>query len=186
MTVKVDNTESVVRALRELGGQEVLVGIPESSASRQGDPISNAVIGYIMETGSPAQNVPARPWLVPGVSKVLRTALEHVVNAAGALVDGNRAKADAELNAAGIVAMNGARTEISSNIPPPLAPSTIRGRKYARGTKSRRPEEDRYHALVKGGMPPGEAQNAAGIVSLISTAQLRNSITYVIRRIKGK
>jgi hypothetical protein len=74
------------------------------------------------------------------------------------------------------------KAKTSSNIPPPLKPSTIRGRKYLRGTQSRRAGETKYSALVKGGMAPAAAQRAAGIVSLVNTGQLRNAVTYVVRK----
>jgi hypothetical protein len=57
----------------------------------------------------------------------------------------------------------------------------IDGRKYARGTKSRRESEEAYLGLIAKGMDPGAAQADAGIVSLINTGQLRNSITSVVR-----
>jgi hypothetical protein len=184
LTVKTDNSERVLRALKELSGKEVLVGFPQSTAARDDGPINNAAIAYVMENGSPEHNVPARPFLVPGVRRVLPQALAQVGKAVVALVDGNRGKADEALNAAGIIAMNSARREIGSNIPPPLKPSTIRGRKYARGTKSRRDSENKYLALVKGGMTPSSAQSATGIIALINTGQLRNALTYVVRKHK--
>ena len=141
----------------------------------------NAMIGYVMETGSPARNVPARPWLVPGTRESQRDWMPHLRGAAGAALDGNTQKSDAELTAAGIVAESGVKRKIGSNIPPPLKPSTIRSRKYARQTQSRRPEEERYLQQVRSGIDPGTAQAAAGIVSLVNTGQLRNAVTSVVR-----
>lgn len=78
--------------------------------------------------------------------------------------------------------MNEARRMINSNIPPPLKPRTIRDRRKSRGTKTRRPNEDLYLSLIAQGVEPGVAQDQAGIISLINTGQLRNSITYVVKK----
>jgi hypothetical protein len=182
MTITKDSVSEVVKSITKFVGKQVLIGIPESTAERQDEgPINNATIGYLMETGIPSQNVPARPWLVPGVKKAEAPAVAKLQQAADAALDGNTQKADQALNAAGLIGVNFVRAEIGSNIPPPLAPSTVRNRKYARGTKSRRKGEEQYLALVKGGTPPGQAQSQAGIVALVNTSQLRNSVTSVIR-----
>jgi hypothetical protein len=183
--VKKDISAQVIKALKDLGQKAVLVGIPASNGARSDGPLNNATIGYLMERGMPEQNVPARPFLVPGVHKSQRAWIEELLKAATVAAGGDARRADQYLNAAGNIAASAVKVEIGSNIPPPLAPSTIRGRKYARGTKSRRTNEQRYLALVKGGMDPGAAQSATGLLPLINTGSLRNSITYVLRR-KGR
>jgi hypothetical protein len=65
----------VIEAISQLSNKDVLVGIPDSAPERTDTPITNAQIGYVMETGSPAHNVPARPFLVPGVADVQSNAL---------------------------------------------------------------------------------------------------------------
>lgn len=184
-----DKVSGVIGALSELVGKQVLVGIPEQNATRTGEeddgPITNAAIGYLMEMGSPASNVPARPFLIPGVRKSEADVLPHLRAACVAALDTDRGRSNKELAAAGLVAEMSVKREISSNIPPPLKPSTIASRKYARGTASRRGSETQYLGLVKGGMDPGAAQSAAGIASLVNTGQLRNAITSVVRKLKG-
>ena len=190
VTITKDSVSAVVGALNWLTGKQVLIGIPEANTERNGDepegPITNAALGYIHEHGSPASNIPARPFLVPGVEKAEEAALVPLKAAAEATLATNRKKAERLLNQAGVIGMNSARTEINSNIPPPLSPKTIRSRKYARGTKSMRQAEKRYLELLSSGaqaagMSLSEIQDAAGIVSLVNTGQLRNSITYVVR-----
>ena len=185
VTITKDKVNAVVGSITQLVGKQVLVGIPESNAARQDDATNshptNAMIGYVMETGSPARNVPARPVLVPGTRESQRDWMPHLRGAAGAALDGNAQKSDAELTAAGIVAESGVKRKIGSNIPPPLKPSTIRSRKYARQTQSRRPNEERYLEQVRSGVDPATAQSAAGIVSLVNTGQLRNAVTSVVR-----
>lgn len=184
VTVVKDNVSKVFKSITDLVGKQVLVGIPESKDRRDDGPIGNAAIGYTMEFGSPANNVPARPFLIPGVEKVERSTLNQLKQAAEAALNGDAEVSDQKLNAAGIIASNSVRTEISSNIPPPLAPGTIRGRRHARGTKSRRESEDVYLNLISQGVDASAAQMETGIVSLVNTGQLRASITYVI--VKGK
>jgi len=107
--------------------------------------------------------------------------MPHLRGAATAALDGNPQKSDGELTAAGIVAESGVKRKIGSNIPPPLKPSSIRSRKYARQTQSRRANEERYLEQVRSGVDPATAQSAAGIVSLLNTGQLRNAVTSVVR-----
>jgi hypothetical protein len=101
-----------------------------------------------------------------------------------ASLDGNPQKVDLNLNSAGIIGANEVRAKINSNIPPPLSPATIRNRMRQRGAKTMRESEKQYFELLKLGLTPEQAQGDAGIVSLINTGQLRNSITYVIRSTK--
>jgi hypothetical protein len=175
-----DHVAKAVGGLHALMGKEVLVGIPEAGGRRADAPINNAEIGYIQEFGSPANNIPPRPFLIPGVEKATPKALERLKVATQRALDGDKAGAERAMYQAGALAMISAKAEISSNIPPPLKPGTIRGRKYSRGTKSRRPEEDYYADLLNDGMSAADAQSTAGINSLVNTGSLRNSITYLL------
>lgn len=181
-----DKVNAVIGSITQLVGKQVLVGIPEANAARQDDETNshptNAMIGYLMETGSPARNVPARPWLVPGVRESLDQAIPHLKGAVVASLDGQPQKADQELVATGLVAESSVKRKINSNIPPPLSPATIRARKYARQTQSRRANEEQYLDAVDSGVDPGTAQTAAGIVALVNTAQMRNAVTSVVRK----
>jgi hypothetical protein len=183
VSITKDNVSKVFAGITELVGQQVLIGIPEDKNKREGDePANNAQIGAIHEGGSPLQNIPARPWLIPGVKKAEKPALGQLRKAADAALVGDTAEAARRLAAAGIIGANEARGMINSNIPPPLSPETVRRRHYARGTKSMRESEQVYLDLVSKGVNPGAAQEETGIVSLINTAQLRNSITSVVRK----
>jgi len=182
--VKTDNIDKVLKALTALVNQQILVGIPETMNHREDDPINNAQIGYAMEFGVPSHNVPARPSLIPGVEDAKERALRKLKAAADATMQGLPAIATQFLNQAGQICRDSVRRRINSNLPPPLKPGTIRARKYARGTKSRRKSERLYMALIAQGMEPGDAQSEAGIKSLVNTGQFRNSMTYVIRKRK--
>jgi hypothetical protein len=185
VTVTKDSVTEVVRAITELVGKQVLIGIPDSTTSRDDEvsqEMTNATLGFIHENGSPAANIPARPFLVPGVEKVLEPATDRLKGAAQATLRGDTKKADQLLNDAGIIGMGGARSEIRYGDFEPLKPSTIRNRFRSRGAKSRRENEEVYLYLIRMGVHPAAAQSEAGIRPLINTAQLANSITFVVRQ----
>lgn len=181
VSITVDNFASVIRAITDLAKKDVLIGIPDSAPERTDTPITNAQIGYIMETGSPATNVPARPFLVPGVQDVQEQCADKLKEGASAALDGNKAGTMRALTSAGIIAEQSVKEKINSNIAPALSPETIKNRNRARGTSSRRASEKEYLKAIDQGVAPGEAQAAAGIVSLVNTGSLRNSITHVVR-----
>lgn len=182
LTIVKDSVKKTFKALADLTGKQVLIGIPDDGADRkEGDAANNALIGYVMENGSPAHNVPARPHLVPGVQQSEPQTLPRLKAAANAALDGNAKKSDQHLNEAGIIAANEVRGMINSNLPPPLAPSTIANRHRQRGTKMRESEQV-YMDLVAKGVDPGAAQADIGIVALVNTGEYRNSITHVVRK----
>ena len=183
--VKIDKVKSTLAAIEDLTNKEVLVGIPATVSHRENEEVGNAALGYIHEFGSPAANIPARPFLIPGIKAKKQAINSAFRRAAEAALAGDRTAAEAALNRAGIAGMNGAKERISSNIPPPLQPGTIRNRRRSRNTQSRRESEKQYLDLIKYGADPGAAQAEAGIVSLINTGQLRRAITWVTRKIKG-
>lgn len=159
MTVKItiDKVTDIINAISKLAGKDVLVGIPDSDPDRKDGPISNAQIGYIQETGSPANNLPARPFLVPGVAEVQAKCADRLQQGAEKALGGNLSGAEAALTAAGLIAENSVKAKINSNIQPELAESTL------------------------------EARRARGVTrtnTLIDTGQLRNSITHVVRNKK--
>ena len=56
--------EQLAKVMADLQRRRLLIGIPADKNARLGEPIGNALIGYINETGSPARNIPARAHLV--------------------------------------------------------------------------------------------------------------------------
>ena len=153
-----DRTAEVLRAMRDLTDRIVLVGIPSSRAGRKDVPMNNAAIGYVQEHGSPAQNIPARPFLVPGVQDARAAALARLEAAARRAMAGDAAGMDQQMHAAGLIAQNAVRAKISSNIPPPLSSRTLAAR---------------------------AARGVTRTNTLIDTGQLRAAITYVLRRRRG-
>ena len=156
LTVRVDAAKSILDALKTLANKDVLVGIPESKDERDDNEseIGNAAIGYINENGSPAQNIPPRPHLKPGVKSVEQDFMPHLKAAAQKALDGNAEGAVTFLDRAGTVAANGVKRYITSTGFTPLADATIANR-LRRGRTGNKP--------------------------LIDTGEYRRSITHVVR-----
>ena len=152
--VTVDETKNVLANIKAMLGKQVLVGIPDANAGRKDGAITNAALGYIHENGSPARNIPARPFLIPGVAAVKAKTVSILKRAAEDGLE-NPSAVDKGLNAAGLVAVASVKNRIRNGEGfAPLSEATIaeRKRKGAKGTKP-----------------------------LIRTGQLLNSITYVVR-----
>lgn len=133
------------------------------------------------EFGVPEINIPARPFLLPGIEKVEDQAAERMGKAFRAACDMMANGGQVLLEEAGAIAASSAKREVGEN-GPPLKPATIRNRCRGRGTKSMRASENHYLGLIAGGMDEVSAQAAAGIRALVDMGRLRNSITHVIRR----
>lgn len=162
VTRKGNGARKLAEAIDKLRSVRVMVGIPAEDAERtetdgSTSPINNAAIGYIQEKGSPAKNIPARPFLVPGVKDAQDEAVDHLKNGAAQAIHGNDAGLDKELNAAGLIAQSAVKKKMSSNVPPKLADSTLAARRRRSVTRTD---------------------------TLVDTGNLQNHVTYVIRRKK--
>lgn len=157
LRVRADRSAEILDALRQIGRRDVLVGIPSEHATRENAEFDNAGIGYINENGSPAQNIPPRPHLQPGVKSVQNETVEQLKGAAQAVLDGNIRRAEMHLNRAGVIASNAVKRYIITGGLTPLAPNTLYSRKH------------RKVARRQGENP------------LVDTGQYRRAITYVVR-----
>lgn len=185
VTVVKDDVDKVFASIRELLGKQVLIGIPEDKAARTDDEaMNNAAIAYVMEFGSPAQNIPARAFLIPGVEKARTPALRQLRLAAKYALDGNTAKSDAALSSAGVVGSESVRNEIINGDFAPLSPATIAKRYKQRGDKTRRQSEIDYLKFVAQGVQPDAAQAEVGIRPLFNTGEMFRSITYVVQKVE--
>jgi len=154
VTVTKDDVAKVLANIQAMAGKQVLVGIPADKSPRKGDPITNASLGYIHEHGSPARNIPARPFLVPGVKEAAPKAAAAMKKLAGqALTDASAV--DKALNAAGLIAQTGVKKRIVSG--------------------------EGFAPLKEGTIKARQRKGAKGTKPLIRTGQLLNSITYVVR-----
>lgn len=160
MSVKItkDRVPAMLKAIKDLTSLETLVGVPAENAGREGSSINNAAIGYLMETGSPSQNVPARPFLVPGV-EAARDKIEKRMRAgARAALSGDAAAGRAALTGAGFAAEAAVRAVMHSNVGPGLSARTLYARKHRKGQKNQREN------------------------TLVDTTDLINHITHVVRK----
>lgn len=186
-----DITAQVMRDLQALVKKRVMVGIPSDSSSRDDDSgVTNSELGYIHEFGAPEANIPARPFLMPGIEKAHDKAIEFLKVAAYNAIEGNAQKSEQGLEAAGMAALDSVTNVFQTADYAPLSPTTIRNRQYSRKTKSMRPDEQQYlgeyKKLVANGITPDQAaqqaQDSAGIRPLYNTGDLFKHIAYVIRK----
>jgi hypothetical protein len=159
LKVTKDSVAQVLKSIRELTKHEVLVGIPADHSERKPDPdeteaANNALIGYVMENGSPARNIPARPHMKAGVESARDEIVRRYEDGGKAILDGRIKDADKVHNAVGLIAENSIKRKITDGPFAPLAPRTLAARKR-RGRTGDKP--------------------------LIDTGQYRRAITHVIR-----
>lgn len=147
-----DGLPDLLRRMAAVAQRDVLVGIP--AGEQRDDGPTNAEIGYQNEFGSPANNIPARPHLIPGVAAVQDKAVARLTQAASAAATGRMSDAERHLHAAGLIAQNSVRRTLTTAAYRPLSERTLAERR-ARGRTGTKP--------------------------LIDTGQYRNSITYVVR-----
>lgn len=152
---RVDRLDGVLASINELVKKQVLVGVPDSAPDRKEGPLSNAQIGYILEHGSPANNLPPRPHLLPGVQDARPKVEPELQAGVTAALDGDAQMVDTRLNRAGIVAASSVKAKINSNVQPALSERTLADRRRRGVTREN---------------------------TLVDTAQYRNSITHVVRK----
>ena len=174
VSVLKNNLPKLRQTFQRLERVDVLVGVPQETDTREGGgAMNNATLAYIHDNGSPAQNIPARPFMKPGIE----AAKDKI-----AIFMGDAAKKtlalqsnDADLSKAGMAASSAIKTAINEGIPPPLKPGTLRARIRA-GTSVKGAKAELAARAA------GDDEGIANAKPLIATGQMRNSITYVLRR----
>ncbi|WP_066922893.1 hypothetical protein [Methylobacterium sp. CCH5-D2] len=178
VTAKGPGLAGVLKNVRALTRTDVLVGVPAEKAERPSEPgetgerPNNAALAYIHDTGMPEQNIPARPFMAPGIAEGEGAITKAYALAGQQALIGDEAGMIRAQHMAGLAAQNAIRGKINEGIAPPLSERTLRAR-AARGRKGAIKE---LKARAK-----GEAPTLTNAKPLIDTGQLRNSITYVIR-----
>lgn len=174
LTIKKDHVPRLARRMKDLLKMDVLVGVPSENAPRKSDgSITNAEIAYIQDHGAPDANIPARPFMAPGIERAQDKIQKYLKQGLDSVLAGDRGRAGRALGAAGMSAQSSIRTYIQAGIAPNLAPSTLKAR-------AARARKKNGISLAKG----AQAQLATGDISttpLIDTGQMLKSITYVIR-----
>lgn len=174
VTQTIDRSAAIKQAFKALDGHRVLVGIPEDKSQRQADadgtmpPIGNAAIGYIQEHGSPANNIPGRAFLEPGLQKIVGDVVDLLRDSARQALAGNPGGVMTNFNKIGLLAVNSVRAMFVDNDWAPLKPATLAARARIGGKPPKR----------RKGQPAPMPKRAN---PLINTSQLRKAITYVIR-----
>lgn len=187
MSVKGDGA-TVKNRLKELTSTRILVGIPQKTARRQGEPITNAELMYIHTNG-------VRAWamrMYMGVKMIKGAsypeALQMYLHSKGSpqwqipprpviepaiTAKGNKEKITSEMEAAGKAALNGNRTAMRYFME--RAGITAVNLVKAWFTDPR-----------NGWAPnsPSTIKRKGSSKPLIDTAQMRNAITYILDKIR--
>lgn len=166
-----DGLPKLLEGIASLTKSEVLVGVPEDKAARQDGGITNAQLAYIHSKGAPEANIPARPFMEPGIARAKDAIAEEMKAGANAALAGKGvAEVERFLGRAGQIAVNSAQAVIRAGIPPPLKPATIAKRRIrSAGSKYRR-----------------KATSANETTPLWDTGQLLRAITWVIRKARRR
>jgi hypothetical protein len=183
-TLKKDRLPELDRDLAALVAQEVLVGFPEDTTGRKDEDnsgITNAALGYIHNNGQPDKNIPARPFMEPGIAEA-QDALASTLGSVAKrfLRDGNKASIDQGFHRLGLKAQYAMRRKINEGIPPPLSDATLRQRAGRKG-KGRKGAKLELELRAAGWTPSTDFAKP-----LIDTGQLRNAINYVVRPRKAR
>lgn len=145
--------KAIEEAIKELKRHEVLVGIPQEKSSRQGSKgkATNAELLFIHTNGSPVRGIPARPVLQPAIEDDK----EHVGEMLGKAIDAATSEKKEEiipaLERAGIYASGKCKAW------------------FTNGGNGWQPNSKETIARKKSSRP------------LIDSAQMRKSITYVVK-----
>ncbi|HDN2699296.1 TPA: hypothetical protein P1K77_002707 [Klebsiella pneumoniae] len=144
LTIREDNYSSVLDALKQLSGTDVLVGIP-TGPPREDSPLSNAEIGYLQSTGATVEidgdivTLPPRPFLDMGIEDSRDKTTARLKLAAQAALEGNAGLAEQHLEAAGQIARDASKAVIGDGDRlTPLSEKTLQ-RRRAKGLPGDKP-----------------------------------------------
>jgi hypothetical protein len=141
-------------------------------------PITNAAIAYVQDRGSPEQNIPARPFMVPGIESVDQKVVASMEAVGLAALDGDTQGIDQGLHATGQIAKQGIQRKIVDGPFAPLADSTLKARAHRGGStgKAAQQELDRRAAGEDPGVDLARPLNYTG--------QLHDAVQYALRNAK--
>lgn len=153
-----DKVDRVTRAIMSIANSSVLIGIPADTAPREDSDETNPELGYLHEYGSAARNIPARPFLVPGVAGAKEKCAAELKRRARKVL-GETEAIDKGLEAAGQIARDAVKNHIVQQIG--------------------------FRALSKFTLRERKKLGYTGESALIRTGSLLNSITYVVWQKNG-
>jgi hypothetical protein len=180
ITKALDHTHDFFAALEELSANSVYVGVPSTRINRDPEPgekntQNNAVIGYVMENGDPDKNVPARPFLVPGVRENQKAIVERLRAIGKAALSGELGKVKSLRVQLGLFAQRAVQQKITDGPFQPLAEATLEARvrrRFGKGAAGSRKGARIELARRAAGLAPGTDFARP----LIDTGQLRRAI----------
>lgn len=154
-------------ALEKLRRTEVYVGIASGSKgdARKDKGPDNHLLGYVHEFGSPAQNIPARPFLRPGVAGAKEIVSSGFAAAMKAALADNEPAMTAALERTGMRVVSQVKKYMQTADFVPLSPEYLKHRNRSRLTKSKRANE------LKG----------VKVRPLINTGALRNALDFYVK-----
>jgi hypothetical protein len=135
LTITRDDVAKVLREVRALTEQQVVVGFPEKTADR-GEDINNPSLAYIHENGYPPHNLPARPFLMHGVENAMDQIVAVFEKGARNALDGNAGALVGTLNVVGNIGQGAVRNKIRTGPFAKHADSTLDRRKAANAKRS--------------------------------------------------
>lgn len=137
------HVQELNKSLERLKRSVVFVGIASGSkkdAREDGGP-PNHLLGFVHEHGSPAANIPPRPFLVPGVMSGKEKVTKHLEAAMRAALNDDDKAVKALLERAGSDAVLAVQLYMRNGTFEPLKPSTIKNRNRSRLTEGKRENE---------------------------------------------
>ena len=188
-----DILRDTVKSVQDLTRARVLVGIPRANAPREGEQeVNNAMLGYVHEFGSPAQKIPARPHLVPGVKKIEPQIIKLMTKTAqDALTAGSKGQSknerdreiDKTLNKVGLACVAAIQQIIRAGIPPGLAESTLKARARRKPGRGIGISKGAKAELAYRSAHPEAGASITSTTPLIDTGEYWRKITYIIDRL---
>lgn len=160
-------TKALEGKLKEIAESQIFVGIPkEATQQKDGETFYLADIATINNFGSKSKNIPARPFGTTLMAKYGKQISDFYKKEIAEALKGKRT-VKAALNRIGFVASGFMKQNLSTGKWKPNAPITIHGGWMRRGGKS-------FYIKGKKSAKP-----------LIDIGQMRQSITWVIKRFKN-
>jgi hypothetical protein len=174
-----DNLPAFRTKLAGLLGANVLVGIPEATSARKGEPINNAQLMYIHTNGSEIRNIPRRPVIEPAIIDSKDEIVSTLEKAADAQLSGDTVGANSYMKLAGLQGANAAKRWFTN-------PNNgwARNKLATIARKLRRLRGQTYKDAMQILNDAGETGDVSAIdTPLIDTGELRRAITFVAKDI---
>ena len=173
---KLKQDVEALKRMKATADFSILVGIPEETTERESGEMSNAELLYIHTNGSPALGLPPRPLIEPCLTDSDNA--EKISADLGLIADAimsndlNKARGLMEITGQDAVNMIKDWFVSPKNNWLPNSPATVK-RKLEKTSFTRAEKADLFSRYQEG----EEGINTV----LVDTAQLRNSITYVVK-----